>query len=439
MRCRATQGGEAGVSLSDAIRAGAPAAGGLYLPERDDVRVDLSRFAPNASLADASLAEIAAAALAPFFAGDRLEGALEEMCRATFAFDAPLKRLEDRRPVWALELFHGPTGAFKDFGARFLAEALSRLRAPGAPMTIVTATSGDTGGAVGAAFESHPEVAVAILFPKGRVSPFQEHQLCCWRGGVSAYTLATDFDACQALAKAALADPGLRARFGLTSANSINLGRLLPQMAYYARSSLVIHAETGLPASYVIPTGNLGNAAACSWAKAIGFPIDELALAANANRTMVDFAETGAFTPRASIATLANAMDVGAPNNFARLGWGAPGGAPPRLRAFSVDDAAICARIKADDERYGVVWCPHSATAAEAYARLEPAKTEKPWVVVATAHPAKFAEVVEPAIGRAVAPPPAFTALLERPARVQPLEPTLEAFSQALTAQTSAA
>ncbi|MEO7787042.1 MAG: pyridoxal-phosphate dependent enzyme, partial [Sphingomicrobium sp.] len=215
MRFVSTRGQAPSATLSEAIRAGAAPDGGLYLPEQR----------PAADIdPDLPLPEFAARFLTPFFAGDALEPELPAICAGAFNFPIPEARLPDGRR--ALELFHGPTGAFKDFGARFLMECLDRLGDPAHPLTVLAATSGDTGGAVGCAAEGKGAVRAVILYPRGRVSPFQEHQLTCWDDPVRAIEVEGDFDDCQRLAKAAFADAGMTERFNLTSANSISIGRL---------------------------------------------------------------------------------------------------------------------------------------------------------------------------------------------------------------------
>src|SRR4029079_5643824 len=216
-----------------------------------------------------------------------------------------------------LELFHGPTAAFKDFGARFLAACLARIRTDNSrPLNILVATSGDTGGAVAAAFHRRPGVLVSVLFPKGLVSPTQEQQLTCWGDNVRSYRVNGTFDDCQRLVKEAFVDPGLKSRFELSSANSINLGRLLPQAVYYAATSLAVHREHGVAPDFVIPSGNLGNSVACVWARQLGLPIGRIVLAHNANRTVPDFLQSGEWRPRPSVATLASAMAGGTPSNM---------------------------------------------------------------------------------------------------------------------------
>jgi len=405
MRYVSTRGGAAPASLSAALTQGLAPDGGLYVPEA------WPRF-ENRSAPD-ELPAFAASLLAPFFAGDALAPTLPEITADAFNFPAPLIALDAKTRV--LELFHGPTAAFKDFGARFLAACLARTpREDGRPLHILVATSGDTGGAVAAAFHRRPGVSVSILYPAGMVSPSQERQLTCWDDNVRAFRVAGAFDDCQRLVKEAFADPVIRSRFALSSANSINIARLLPQMSYFAATSLALWKETGAPASFVIPSGNLGHATACVWARHIGLPIGRIVLAHNANRTLPDYLTNGEWRPRPTVATLASAMDVGDPSNGERLRHLFPKVDDLRnaVSAQVIDDAAISARIRSGFAEYGQIWCPHTAAAAEAYARLSAAERgEGVWVIAATAHAAKFAEIVEPLVGRRVEPPPALLAL----------------------------
>jgi len=302
-------------------------------------------------------------------------------------------------------------------------------------VTILVATSGDTGGAVAAAFHGRPGIEVAVLFPKGLVSPTQEQQLTCWGGNVRSLAVRGTFDDCQRLVKAAFLDPQLIQQRVLSSANSINLGRLLPQSAYYAATSLAVWRRYGEPASFIVPSGNLGNALACLWARRAGLPIGEVLLAHNANRTVPDFLASGAWQPRPSIATLASAMDVGDPSNMERLRALYPRLEDLRaaLSACSVSDEEIRARIRAGFRDYGQMWCPHTATAAEAWERLSPARRrERRWVLMSTAHAAKFREIVEPLIGREVPVPETLARLFARPAQYIEIDATLAALRNVL-------
>lgn len=404
--------------------------GGLYVPNQ------WPAITPDAFDENLSLPNVGAHLLEPFIAGDPIAPSLSDIVAEAFSFPAPLVPLQADGRLQILELFHGPTAAFKDFGARFLAAAFQRLRQPGGrPIKILVATSGDTGGAVAAAFHGRPGVEVAVLFPKGLVSPTQEQQLTCWGGNVQSFAVEGTFDDCQRLVKDAFRDPDLRARFELSSANSINLGRLLPQAVYYAAASLAVWRQYDEPASFVIPSGNLGNALACNWARKLGLPIQNIMLAHNANRTVTDYLETGQWAPRPSIATLASAMDVGNPSNMERLIALFPEVANLRsaVSADTVDDADIRARIRKGYDQYGQIWCPHTATGAEVYERL-PAESRQSqrWVLVSTAHPAKFREIVEPLIGKPIPVPESLERLFTRPASSTPIAPDLAALRSAL-------
>jgi threonine synthase len=431
LRFSSSRGGTPQVTLSEAIRQGLAPDGGLYVPTQ------LPHVDPGAISQKTRLPDIARAALDGFFDGDRLQPKLAEIAAAALDFPAPTTVVEKcPDPLFVLELFHGPTAAFKDFGARFLAETLERTQsASDPPMTILVATSGDTGGAVAAAFHRRPWVRIVILYPKGLVSARQEQQLTCWDQNVRALRIGGTFDDCQRLVKEAFMDPRLRARHHFSSANSINVGRLLPQMVYYVASSLEVERRTGKQASYIIPAGNLGNAFAAMWARAVGFPIGRIILAHNANRTVPDFLRDGKWRPRPSVQTLASAMDVGNPSNMERVRTLYPSFAAvaQQLSAESVDDATIRRRIGEDFMRFGREWCPHTATAAEVYQRLsERERRDTPWILVATAHPAKFNDIVEPIIGRPVEVPPALARLLALPQHLQDLAPSLEALAAAI-------
>ncbi|TLZ36761.1 MAG: threonine synthase [Gammaproteobacteria bacterium] len=410
-----SRGGAPTVSFGAAVLQGLAPDGGLYVP------LGWPHLAPRDFDGVSELPAIAGRLLAPFLEGDPLARELAPLAAEALDFPAPLVPLAPDGRLSVLELFHGPTAAFKDFGARFLAGCFGYLR-QGAerPLTILVATSGDTGGAVAAAFHQRPGVEVAVLFPKGLVSPTQERQLTCWGGNVRSLSVRGTFDDCQRLVKEAFRDAALATRTQLSSANSINLGRLLPQMVYYAAASLATWHAHREHASFIVPSGNLGNALACLWARRIGLPIGEVVLAHNANRTVPDFLASGEWRPRPSVATLASAMDVGDPSNMERLRALHAGIEELRaaVSAVSVSDDEIRARIVAGYRQFGQIWCPHTATAAEAWARLPPeARRERRWVLAATAHPAKFREIVEPLIGRTVPVPETLAKLFARPAQ----------------------
>jgi threonine synthase len=410
-----TRGRSPAVPISQAIAAGLAPDGGLYVPEVLP-KLDPSAFDPQGSLADT-----AATQLTPFFAGDPLAAELPAICAEALDFATPLRALPQQNAN-VLELFHGPTAAFKDVGARFLAACMRRLpRTDERPLTILVATSGDTGAAVAAAFHRQPGLRVVILYPDGLVSPRQAHQLGCFGDNVQALRVAGRFDDCQRMVKAALTDAALQEQWPLSSANSISLGRLLPQMSYYAHASLAEWHAHGTPMNFIIPTGNLGNAMACLWVREMGLPIGHVRLACNANTTLPDYFAGAPYAPRVAIATLANAMDVGAPSNFERLHWTYPDetGLREQLHAHSVDDATIRQTIASHAREHGDVFCPHTATAAHLLNRLRDQGDSATWTVVATAHPAKFESVVEPLIGHPVTVPASLAAMLARPASAE--------------------
>lgn len=427
MKVLSTRGIAPPVAISQAIAAGLAPDGGLYMPERWPV------FSAADFAGDETLAAVGKRLLAPFFADDPIGEHLDAICDEAFAVTPPLRRF-GADGDFVLELFHGPTAAFKDYGAAFLAGCLGALPQGEVPLTIVVATSGDTGAAVGAAFHRKPGFRVAILYPDGRVSPRQAHQLGCFGDNVRAFRVDGSFDDCQRLVKSALSDAAFRAEVPLGSANSISLGRLLPQMVYYAHASLSHWRATGLALNFVVPTGNLGNALACLLARRIGLPIGGIVLASNANAVLPEFFAGGDYAPAPSIATLANAMDVGAPNNFERLQWLVPDADELRalLSADAVDDASIRATIVDAWQRHGEAICPHTACAVHVLQRRREGGASGDWAVVSTAHPAKFPEVVEPLIGQDIALPPALAAMLERPSHAQALADDGEALRDLL-------
>lgn len=431
MQFQSTRDATHRAGLGAAIARGLAPDGGLYVPETLP-RIDLDALAGSASLA-----ELAARLIRPFAVGDVMSELLPAVTQDAFTFPAPLVEVQGAAgPLSVLELFHGPTAAFKDFGARFLAASLERIpRSDPRRLTILVATSGDTGGAVAAAFYDRPWVDVTVLYPRGLVSPRQEKQLACWGRNVRTLAVNGTFDDCQRMVKEAFVTPAFAQALQLSSANSINVGRLLPQMVYYAATSLELTRVDGRAPNFIIPTGNLGNALACVWAREVGLPIGEIVLASNANVTVPDFLRTGEWLPRPSVATLASAMDVGNPSNMERLRWLYPDWSELRRRvtAQSVSDDEIRSTIRGDHVELGQTWCPHTATAACVYRRLDARRAAERWVLVATAHPAKFNDIVEPLIGGAVPVPPALAALLELPSVQANIEPRLEDLRRVLT------
>lgn len=431
MQFVSTRGSET-VSLDEALVNGIAPDGGLYVP------VELPTF----DIADfdqaGTIPEVARVLLCPFFSDSSLLGDLEQVLAETFSFPIPATQLPGTDGhASLLELYHGPTAAFKDVGAGFLAACLTRLEGDeAAPLTILVATSGDTGGAVAAAFNERPGMRVVVLFPEGRVSVRQAHQLTCWSDNVLSLSVGGAFDDCQALVKAAMADEALAGHYRFSSANSINIGRLLPQSTYYAGASLRHFRATGKKPGFIIPTGNLGNALACIMAREMGLPIGPIVLATNANRTIPEYFETLEWIPRASIQTLASAMDVGDPSNMERLRTiiGEADVLRDCLGVLSVDDDAIRIGIRQDFEDFGFATCPHTATATHTWRELDSKlRSDHDWILVATAHPAKFETIVEPLIGATVPLPAELVEILARPSRAVSISPDLESVTAAMS------
>ncbi len=433
IRYRSTRG-SAVVDLPAALEQGIAPDGGLYIPESLP-EFDVSDFQ------DANTeVEVAERFLAPFFSGTSLAGHLSSIFTQTYAFPISCTQFPPtaRGKRTLLELFHGPTAAFKDVGAGFLASSMAVLRdgdPDKRPVLILVATSGDTGGAVAAAFHRRPGFEVAVLYPTGRVSERQEQQLTCWGENVTAFSVKGTFDDCQRLVKAAFADADLSVRYRLSSANSINIGRLLPQAVYYAAASLRHWRANQKKLSFVIPTGNLGNGLAAVMARACGLPIGDIVFATNANTAIPDYLRSGQVEDRDSVDTLASAMDVGRPSNLERLRnlFGEAQALNKLLSAYSVSDEGIRTTIGDVFRRDGIAICPHTATAFHVYDLLpEGLRDEQDWALVATAHPAKFERIVESVTGAGIEMPRTLADLMDKPASAVSIEPSLAELSSGL-------
>ena len=341
------------------------------------------------------------------------------------AFDFPVPCVDVTPQVRALELFHGPSLAFKDFGARFMARCLSEFRADdsGGEMTILTATSGDTGAAVAHAYHGQPGIRAVILYPRGRISPLQEKLFCTLGGNVTTLSVDADFDACQRLVKQAFDDEALRSGLGLNSANSINIARLIAQVTYYFEAAASAIRGMGDAEGrrvlrnlvFCVPSGNFGNLTAGLLARAIGLPYKRAIAATNANDTVPRFLAAGNWDPRPTQTTLTNAMDISQPNNFPRvLELGGRHGLNLKelLSAASVSDETTRDALR-DLHRMGYLADPHSALAWSALNRG--LSTDETGVFLCTAHPAKFLEVIREALGLEVPLPPALAAARNKP------------------------
>ncbi len=415
------------ITIEEALFSGTSKGGGLYMPE------SIPKIQTEEFKTFNNFQEFSYQLLSYFFVGSTIEDDLEDIVNNSLNFPVIHRDIsEDQNHYSVLELFHGPTAAFKDFGARFLASSMSTIlkKANRSDLyTILVATSGDTGGAVASAFYQRPEFRVAVLFPEGRVSPRQQHQLTCWGKNITSLAVKGEFDDCQRLVKEAFNNPELSLKHNLCSANSINIGRLLPQTTYYAWSSIKYQQTTGLPSSFIIPTGNLGNAFACFIAKEMGFPIDRIIFATNANKTIPDFLATKEWSPRPTLPTLASAMDVGNPSNMERFfyQYQDTDRLLSVLESFSVGDNEIKDQIRYQYEKNQVAICPHTATAFHTYRNLPISNLEgSHWTLVATAHPAKFENIVEPIINVELEIPGNLKTLMALESSVNCIEPSLE-------------
>ncbi|MEM1411380.1 MAG: threonine synthase [Pseudomonadota bacterium] len=388
------------VDFETAVRRGLGRGQGLYFPERIEARDDITALLalPFPDRSARILAQLTG--LAP----ERVESLVEK------AFDFPIEQVEVDDGVHALELFHGPSLAFKDFGARFLAGCLGAF-SDGSPTTILTATSGDTGAAVAHAFHGIEGVRAVILYPRGRISPLQEKLFCTLGDNIHTISVDADFDTCQALVKDAFDHEDLRQTLGLNSANSINVARLLAQVCYYFESAARL---AGATPSFCVPSGNFGNITACLIARTLGLSMGRVLAATNRNDTVPRYLADGAWAPRPTVATLSNAMDISRPNNFPRVEALAQRAAVPIdrfLSSVAISDDDTKDAVRALDAK-GYLADPHSALAWQALdrERLE----NETGVFLCTAHPAKFAEVIEDTLGRPVPLPPALEAVRDK-------------------------
>ena len=373
------------VNFAQAVRQGLGKDQGLFFPE------NIPHLSNIDELLALPLVERSQKILGALIGEEIPQAQLEQMVRNAFTFPAPVANVEDN--IYALELFHGPTLAFKDFGGRFMAQALATVRGDG-KITILTATSGDTGAAVAHAFYGLENIDVVILYPKGKISPLQEKLFCTLGGNIRTIAINADFDACQALVKQAFDDAELRQAIGLNSANSINISRLLAQVCYYFEAAAQLPKEQRKNLVVSVPSGNFGNLTAGLIAKTLGLPIKRFIAATNANDTVPRYLHSGNWSPNATVATLSNAMDVSRQNNwprveelFKRNGW-----ALTELHSAAISDAQTEDTLRAMNQ-LGYLCEPHGAVAYEVLKQdLQEGETG---LFLCTAHPAKFKESVE--------------------------------------------
>jgi threonine synthase len=396
------------VDLKEAILRSLPPDNGLYMPNT------LPTLGADfwGKWRDLSFGEIGFAVADAFFGEDVPEENLREIVDGTLTFDAPVVTLAPGDHI--LELFHGPTLAFKDFGARFMARLMAHLtRGEDRELTVLVATSGDTGGAVASAFHNVPGTRVIILYPKGKVSGLQEKQLTTLGDNITALEVDGSFDDCQRLVKSAFLDRELSERLNLTSANSINLARLVPQSFYYIDAARQL--PEGIAPVFVIPSGNFGNLTAGLLALQLGLPVKKFLAATNANDVVPAYLKTGDYQPRPSTATISNAMDVGSPSNFARMqalfgnSWEAMRG---KIEGMAFTDDQTRAAVREVKSLYDYEIDPHGAVGWLAARKWRGAHPGNATITLETAHPAKFLDVMEQEIGKGVVEIPERLAIL---------------------------
>src|SRR5271154_4860997 len=432
MRYRSTSGKAPLTSLRGAVLRGLAPDGGLYMP------AEIARHSPQ-ELEDfrgLPFTEVCYRVARPFAGAELPEDGLWQIVSESINF--PVKLVSLSPALHVLELFHGPTLAFKDFGARFMARLLGYfVRGESKQLTVLVATSGDTGSAVAHGFLGVPGIRVVILYPSRRISEAQEKQFTTLGENITALEVAGSFDDCQRLVKQAFADEELNKRAFLTSANSINIGRLLPQMFYHVAAYRQLPVAS-VPLIVSVPSGNFGNLTAGIFAKRIGLPVSRFIAATNANDAIPQYLTTGKYEPHQAVATISNAMDVGNPNNFPRLLdlcrnrleyvqkeiWG-----------HGASDEETLAAMKIIHGRFGYIADPHTAVGIlgwEAYKREHPEPAQG--LVLATAHPAKFADIVQRAIGIAPPLPDRLAAYLKREKLSVPMSSAYDDFKQFLLA-----
>ena len=410
------------VSGRTAITAGLAPDGGLFMPQE----IPLLPSGFFESLEILSLQDIAWEVSRAYLDEDIERTALQTIIKDALDFEAPLRRLTGE--LFVLELFHGPTLAFKDFGARFMARTMAYFRKDESrDLIVVVATSGDTGSAVASGFYQIPGIKVVILYPSGKVSMLQEKQLTSLGENITAVKVQGSFDDCQKLAKQVFLDADLSSELHLSSANSINIARLIPQSFYYIHAFAQIRKTLGQkhpPVFFSVPSGNLGNLTAGIFAKQMGLPVSRFVAALNSNDVLLDYLQHGSFTPRRSIRTISNAMDVGNPSNLARL-LELYEHKPEKMRqdivAYSFSDQRTKAAIKDLRESAGYLLDPHGAVGYLAFQKYSNECPGQAGIVLETAHPAKFLEVMDEVLPERVAIPERLLQVINKESKAVPM------------------
>lgn len=418
------------VGFEEAVVKGQAADGGLYFPSH----IPAWKKEFISSLPQLSQLAIATAILKPYIGHFMSDEELAESLKDVLSFDFPLKKINDK--IYVLELFHGPTLAFKDLGARFLSRILQHIdknKLPEKKRVVLVATSGDTGGAVADAFFNMEHTAVVILYPSGKVSPIQEKQLTTYGCNIHAFEVQGDFDDCQRLVKQAFRDPALQQHFNLTSSNSINIARWLSQQIYYAVALAQWKEEQ--PPVIAVPSGNFGNLCAGLLAAASGLPTKHFIAACNSNAVFATYLNTGVYSAKRAIPTISNAMDVGNPSNAIRLfelyqnNYSA---VKKQISSYCISDETTATTISEVHEHFNYLLDPHTAVAFAALDQHLAVNREDKGIVLATAHPYKFLETVEKAICTPIELTPHLQTLMRKEKKSTLLSTDYESFVKKL-------
>ncbi len=432
MKLVSTRKNSPAVSFQEALFTGQAPDGGLYMPvEFPALKNELSRLAGTSYSA-------AVLQILSHWLGDEIDAnGLQTIVEGAYSFAPVVQPLDEQTSI--LELFHGPTLSFKDFGAQFMAKSMGYfLRNENREITILVATSGDTGSAVAHAYHNVQGIRIVLLYPAGKVSPLQEKQFTTLGDNITALKVDGAFDDCQALVKQAFADAELRQRAKFSSANSINIGRLVPQSLYYLWGAMQMKTNVDDELIICVPSGNFGNMCAGLFARQMGLPVTHYIAAVNSNSVISEFVETGNYQPRPSRRTLSNAMDVGNPSNWERIRTLFNDDYDTIVRhmwSTSVDDATTTQTMQSEYTKTGYIADPHTAVGIEAlrrYRRQASAHKTIPGLSLSTAHPAKFREIVNEALQMEIDCPPALQACIEAESKAEPLPNDFSAFKEFL-------
>ncbi|MFC5412319.1 threonine synthase [Larkinella bovis] len=418
------------VSMEEALLRSLPADRGLYMPETIPfLGADFFNSISSGNLADIGF-QISSALFKDTIPSQKLE----ELVHHAFPFDTPVVALDNGK-THVLELFHGPSLAFKDVGARYMAAMMGYfLEQSNREVHILVATSGDTGGAVAMGFLGVPGIKVTILYPSGRVSELQEKQLTTLGQNITAIEVDGSFDDCQALVKTAFIDAELNQQFSLASANSINIFRLIPQSFYYVRAYGQVK-HLGKPVVFSTPSGNFGNLSAGTLAYKMGLPVHQFVASTNLNHVVPTYLETGVYAPKPSVETISNAMDVGAPSNFVRLTHLFDDNFEQLkqiLSGYYFNDEQTKQAMDAVYQQFGYVMCPHTAVGYLGLTSYQQSAPDTCGITLATAHPAKFKELVESVIHTPVEIPAALEELMNRPKQSHKMKADFAEFKEFL-------